>query len=104
MIIVKVTYTVKLEFVKENQNNIDVFMADFKRLKQNNFRYNVYLQPDGITFIHFSHYENENIQQQLLKVPSFILFQQKRDASGLAVIPEINVLKTVACSHQIIDF
>src|SRR5688572_21435890 len=47
MIIVKVTYTVKQEFVQKNQENIKLFMNDFKNLNSTEFRYNAYLCNDG---------------------------------------------------------
>ena len=102
MIIVKVTYTVKAEFVQENQENIKIFMNDFKNLNSNEFRYNAYLCNDGKTFVHLSHYQNEMIQSTLLEVPSFKSFQEQRDASGLEGSPEIVVMEPVAFSHEIV--
>ena len=100
MIIVKVTYTVKPDFVKKNQENISLFMADFKKMNTNNFQYVSYLCEDGKTFVHLSHYKNEEIQKQLLQVPSFLYFQKQRDASGLLGKPEIEVLELVASSRE----
>ena len=39
MIIVKVTYTVKPDFVIKNQESINAFLKDFKKIKSNDFRY-----------------------------------------------------------------
>jgi hypothetical protein len=103
MISVKVTYTVKPEFVQKNKENINVFMADFKKLDNNEFRYTVYLSGDGKTFVHLSHYNNESIQKQLLDVPSFKVFQQQRDESGLEGVPNIEILQLVATSGEIIN-
>jgi len=63
MITVKVTYTVKPDFVQENQGNINLFMIDFKKMKEIQFRYNVYLLEDGKTFFHLSHFKNEDVQK-----------------------------------------
>ncbi|MDD7888156.1 hypothetical protein [Flavivirga sp. 57AJ16] len=98
MIIVKVTYTTKTEFVEENQKNINLFMADFKKMQTNGFNYTSYLCEDGKTFIHLSHYINEEIQKELLQVPSFLFFQKQRDESGLENLPSIEVLKLVDTS------
>ncbi|HET8737948.1 MAG TPA: hypothetical protein VFM69_15250 [Pricia sp.] len=102
MIVYKVTYTVKQAFIAENQKNISAFMADFKQLGVNSFQYNVYQSEDIKTFIHLSHYMDEEIQQALLSVPSFVSFQEKRDASGLEADPSIEVLHLVNSSNDII--
>ena len=101
MIFVKVTYTVKNEFIQQNQENINLFMTDFKKLNSDEFRYNVFLGNDGKTFIHLSMYQNEAIQKRLLDVPSFKSFQKQRDESGLEVQPQIEVMKPVAFSHPV---
>jgi hypothetical protein len=103
MIIVKVTYTVKPEFVQKNQENIRLFINDFKHLDSIEFRYNAYLCNDRKTFVHLSHYQNEMIQKTLLEVPSFKLFQEERDASGLEVSPQIDIMKAVESSHDIFN-
>jgi hypothetical protein len=98
MIVVKVTYTVKKDFVAKNQENIHRFLQDFKALDNDAFRYTVYTGTDGKTFVHHSMYKNEAIQQQLLNVASFKLFQAERDASGLEGTPDIQVLNVVGSS------
>ena len=103
MITVKVTYTVKSGYVQKNKENINVFMNDFKKLDNNEFRYTVYLSGDGKTFVHLSNYNNEAIQKQLLDVPSFKAFQQQRDESGLEGAPHIDILQSVAASREIIN-
>jgi hypothetical protein len=102
MIIVKVTYTVKSSFTEKNKENIQLFMDDFKRLNDGTFRYNAYVYGDGKTFVHLSHYDNENIQNKLLATPSFVSFQKQRDESGLEGSPQIEVLRLVASSHDIL--
>jgi hypothetical protein len=100
MIIVKVTYTVKADFVQKNQENIKLFMVDFKKLNTNDFRYVSYLGGDGKTFVHLSHYKNEKIQKQLLQIPSFLSFQKQRDDSGLKDSPQVEVMQVVASSQD----
>jgi hypothetical protein len=101
MIIVKVTYTVKPEFVQKNLENIELFMVDFKAMNTSEFRYVSYLCADGRTFVHLSHYENPEIQQRLLETPSFLSFQQQRDNSGLERSPQIDIMHVVETSHPI---
>ena len=81
MISVKVTYTVKPEFVTRNLDNIRNFLADFQAM-EDDFQYNVYLLEDGVTFLHISSYANLAVQEKVLSVVSFKRFQEKRDAEG----------------------
>ena len=102
MITVKVTYTVKPEFVEANKENISRFLIDFKKLNPSEFRYNVYLQEDGITFLHFSTYKNEEIQKQILNIPSFKSFQEERDKSGLDNTHKVEILSLVGSSTDLL--
>ncbi|MEO8239527.1 MAG: hypothetical protein ABI576_15600 [Flavobacterium sp.] len=102
MITVKVTYTVKPGFVEANKENISRFLSDFKKLNPSEFRYNVYLQDDGITFLHFSTYKNEEIQKQILNIESFKSFQQERDKSGLDNTHKVEVLSYVGSSFDVL--
>ena len=103
MIIVKVTYTVKPDFVNKNKENIQLFMEDFQKLNANDFRYTIYSCEDGKTFVHLSHYKNEAIQKQLLEVPSFLSFQKQRDESKLELAPTIETMRLVSASTSIFD-
>jgi len=102
MISVKVSYTVKPEFVAQNKQNISIFLADFKKIITNNFLYNVYLQEDGITFLHISMYENEETQNEILNVASFKDFQEQRDQSGLVDLPKIEKITLIGSSLRTI--
>ncbi len=100
MITVKVSYTVKSGFVETNKENIKKFLNEFKRLNPSDFRYNVYLQEDGVTFLHFSTYKNEEIQKQILNIPSFKSFQEERDKSGLNCTHKVEILSHVGSSFD----
>lgn len=95
MINVMVTYTVKPEFVSENKANIQKFLDDFKKLDPATFEYKVYLKEDGVTFLHSSNYINEEVQHQVLNVPSFKEFQRLRDESGLNGSHKVEVLQSI---------
>ena len=95
MIDVIVTYTVKPEFVSENKNNIQKFLNDFKTLDQAKFEYKVFVKEDGVTFVHFSNYENEEVQNEVLNIPSFKEFQRLRDESGLNDSHKVEFLKSI---------
>lgn len=103
MIAVKVTYSVKPEFVKKNKENIHLFMADFKEMQHIGFAYNVYLLEDGVTFLHLSHFKNEDVQKQVLNVASFKLFQRQRDESGLNHTHKVDIMQTVAVSAPVFN-
>ena len=95
MINVVVTYTVKPEFVSENKANIRKFLNDFQQLNQSTFEYKVYLKEDGITFLHYSNYINEEVQHEVLNVPSFKEFQRLRDESGLNGSHKVEILQSI---------
>lgn len=98
MISVKVTYTVKPNFVAQNKENIKIFLEDFKELGTSDFKYDVFLCADGITFLHLSSYRNEEIQNQILNVPSFKNFQRERDESGLDNSHKFELLEHIGSS------
>ncbi|TKC10097.1 hypothetical protein FA048_07770 [Pedobacter polaris] len=102
MISVKVSYTVKPEYVQQNKQNINNFLSDFKKQKTLNFLYNVYLQEDKVTFIHISMYENEEVQNQILNIPSFIQFQKERDKSGLNDSHKIEYIEFIGSSLNLL--
>lgn len=96
MISVIVSYQVKPEFVEQNKLNIQRFLADFETLDNKQFKYTVLCKEDGVSFVHLSHYQNKEIQDQLLNVPSFKLFQELRDASGLNDSHRVEVLDFIS--------
>lgn len=95
MINVIVSYTVKPEFVTENKTNIQKFLDDFKNLDQETFEYKVYIKEDGVTFLHYSNYINEEVQYEVLNVPSFKEFQKLRDESGLNGSHKVEILQSI---------
>ncbi|RKT01314.1 hypothetical protein [Chryseobacterium defluvii] len=95
MINVIVTYTVSSEFVSENKANIQKFLDDFEKLDQSTFEYKVYLKEDGVTFLHYSNYINEEVQHEVLNVPSFKEFQRLRDESGLNGSHKVEILQAI---------
>jgi hypothetical protein len=102
MINIKVTYTVKPEFVAKNKENINRFLRDFKKMNPSDFRYDVYLCEDGVTFLHLSMYKDKKIQDEVLNIKSFKAFQQERDASGLNNSHKIETLDFVGSSFEIL--
>ncbi|UIR54864.1 hypothetical protein LZQ00_11300 [Sphingobacterium sp. SRCM116780] len=101
MITVKVTYTVKKEYVESNKKRIQAFLNAFKTLDNSQFVYSIFQLQDSDTFIHLSQYKNESIQQELLHVPSFLAFQQQRDLH-LISDPTIEFLTCIGSSKNIL--
>jgi hypothetical protein len=95
MINVIVTYTVKPEYVSENKSNIQKFLDDFKNLDQETFEYKVYVKEDGVTFLHYSNYINEEVQHEVLNTLSFKEFQRLRDESGLNGTHKVEILQSI---------
>lgn len=95
MINVIVSYTVKPEFVSANKANIEKFLNDFKNLDQSTFEYKVFVKEDGVTFLHYSNYANEEVQHEILNVPSFKEFQRLRDESGLNGSHKVEFLQSI---------
>ncbi|MBW8359966.1 MAG: hypothetical protein K0M63_09240 [Weeksellaceae bacterium] len=92
MININVKYTVLPGFSDTNRENIERFLASFRELDHTKFRYQVFVEEDGLTFYHHSAYANEEIQKQLLAMPQFLEFQRQRDAN-LKGETEMKVLK-----------
>jgi quinol monooxygenase YgiN len=95
MINVIVTYTVNPEYVSENKTHIQKFLEDFKNLDQETFEYKVYVKEDGVTFLHYSNYINEEVQHEVLNTPSFKEFQRLRDESGLNGTHKVEILQSI---------
>lgn len=101
MKIIKVTYTVKPDFVSKNRENVKAFIEDLSKSNNSAIRYFAFLGSDGKTFNHFAIYEKDEAQKLLFDLPSFQFFQQQRDGSGLEVSPQIEELILVASSVNI---
>ena len=103
MIHVIVSYRVKPQFVEQNKLNIARFLKNFQDLDQNKFNYKVLLNPDGQTFTHISHYENVDMQQEILNEPSFLDFQKQRDGSGLDGSHQVQVLEYIGSAGKLAE-
>ena len=102
MINVMVSYRVNPDFVEENKVNIEKFLESFKDLDHKKFTYSVFLNHDGVSFTHISHYEDKDIQQEVLNTPSFIDFQRKRDESGLDDSHSVQMLQYIGSTTRIL--
>ncbi len=92
MIAVQVTYKINADFVENNKRNIAAFLNDFKEMRDSKFLYHVYVKEDGLTFVHVSMYESQEIQQSVLNTACFLEFQKQRDErlDGAPLIENLN--------------
>lgn len=98
---IRVTYTVKPAFAKQNQENVRAFIQDLEKINHPSIRYIAYAGEDGKTFTHIASYENEEGQKVLFGLESFKSFQKQRDESGLEVPPRIETIEVVAASYKL---
>lgn len=102
MINVIVSYQVKPEFVVQNKLNIEKFLIEFNELDRSRFNYSVFLDSDGLTFMHVSNYSDENVQKEVLNVPSFLEFQKQRDESDLSNSHKVQILEYIGSVNQVV--
>ncbi|MFD2904914.1 hypothetical protein [Sphingobacterium anhuiense] len=100
MIAIKVTYTIKEDYVDANKENIQIFLDAFKELDNHQFVYTIFQVNGSNTFIHMSQYKNEAIQKELLNMPAFLEFQKQRDLHLLSE-PTIESLTQIGISKNI---
>jgi len=96
MKIVRVHYTTRPEFAQRNMENIAGIVNELKLLNHPGIQYSAYLLPDGKTFMHFDHFENEEAHQVLTELASFKKFSAELWASQLEAEPKLELPKLVA--------
>ena len=100
MKIVRVQYTTKPEYAATNTENIRQIVAELKSINHPGIKYSTYLFPDGKTFMHLDHFENEEAHLVLQSLSSFKKFADELWASGLEVEPKLDVLNPVASTED----
>ena len=103
MINVIATYTVRPEFAEQNKNNIQIFLKDFALLNQDVFSYSVFVKDDGVTFVHQSVYKNEEIQNEILSLPSFKEFQKQRDENAVPGSHKVEIISPLGSSGNLLN-
>lgn len=98
MKIVKVTYTVRVEYSDHNQRNIEQVMSDLRGLNNENIRYTALVSSDSTTFTHIAFFKSEQDQAILNGIQSFRDFQEQLKASGLVAPPVQEILTLVGSS------
>jgi len=103
MKVVRVMYTVRLEYVATNQANIAGIVEELKQLKHPGIKYGAWLLPDGKTFMHFDQLENEAAHEVLTSLESFKKFATDLEASGMEVEPKLELLTLSASTETYFD-
>ncbi|EOR93008.1 hypothetical protein ADIARSV_3808 [Arcticibacter svalbardensis MN12-7] len=95
MKIVRVQYTTTPEYAPINIANIAGIVKELKELNYVGIKYGTWILPDGKTFMHFDHFENEEDHQLLISLESFKKFDTELWASGLEIEPKLDLLSLV---------
>ncbi|HXO75377.1 MAG TPA: hypothetical protein VN824_09090 [Puia sp.] len=103
MKIVRVIYTIAPEYVVRNQENIRAITNELRAMSHPGIRYSTYLLPDGKTFMHLDHFENEEAHRVLEGLESFKKFATELHANGFEVEPKLELLSFVAASYDVLD-
>ena len=103
MKIIRVNYTVKPEYVAQNKANITQVMSDLKGLNNPNTKYASYLEEDGVTFMHFAQYPDEETAQLLNNLPSFAKFRKELKESGPVSPPQAMNMSLVGAAFELFN-
>jgi len=100
MKIVKVSYTVKPEFARQNIDNIEAVMNDLKKSHLAGIFYFVCVDDDAKTFTHTAIFNSAEHQKLLTGLPSFKYFQEQLKSSGPEVPPRQEMPTLVGSSTE----
>ncbi len=103
MKIVRVIYQVRPEYVAENKQNIERVMSDLKALGNPNTKYASYLEEDGVTFMHFAQYPDEDTAKLLNDLPSFMHFRTSLKASNPVMPPKATNMSLVGAAFDLFE-
>ena len=101
MKIVRVRYTVNEDYVAHNKANIAQVMDDLRALNNPDTKYASYLEEDGVTFMHFAQYPDEETAKLLNGLPAFEKFRRELKESKPLSPPVSNNMSLVASAYDI---
>jgi len=99
--VVRVQYTATPEFVPQNKANIAKVMADLREINNPGLKYATFLDADGVSFMHFAMFENEEATNVLNSLESFKHFQAELKANVPGVAPKTEKMTLVASGYEI---
>ena len=97
---VKVTYTTRADFARQNAANIQKVMDDLKKMNDPSIHYHACLCADNKTFIHTAFFQSESDEKKLFALPSFKQFQEQLRASSPEKAPQQEQLSLVGSSYS----
>jgi hypothetical protein len=100
MKIVRVQYTTTAEYASRNKENIKQVVNELKKINHPGIKYSSYILPDGKTFLHFDHFENEEAHNVLTQLESFKKFSKELLATNLEAEPKLDLLSMVSSSEN----
>ena len=92
-------YTVKPQFVGQNRQNLDAFIAALTAASVPDLSYRVFLEEDGQTFLHLVT-SNDDPSAVITGLPSFKKFQSDLLASEPVVKPDQVSMSLIATSED----
>ena len=101
MIAVKVQYTVKEDYAETNQKNIQKVMADLRELNNPGIRYSAFMLDDGISFVHFAMYPDEETASNVNNLEPFQSFRGQLKQSQPEKPPKADNLSLVGAAYDI---
>lgn len=97
---VLVTYRVDPSFAETNAENIRAVMRALREAGSDGIRYQSFRQADGVTFVHFGMYRDDEALDRMTSLPSFRAFQAALKASSPPQPPAAEWLDTVGSSYD----
>jgi quinol monooxygenase YgiN len=98
---VYVKYEVDPAFADTNAENIRRVMSDLREAGSDGVRYQSFRQSDGVTFVHFGMYRDEDALQAFTSRPSFQAFQSALKGSKPVKPPAAEWIDLVGSSYDI---
>lgn len=92
---VKVTYTVKSEYVETNQQNITAVMDALRDNPIEGMWYKSFLLEDGQSFMHINIAKDKETADKLMDVEAFTTFRQQLKQSEPVAPPKVESITPV---------
>lgn len=99
---VYVKYQVSESFADANAENIRKVMSAVREMGSEGIRYQSFRQSDGVTFVHFGMYEDDQAIERLSSLPAFKAFQAALKESKPTQPPTAEWLDLVGASYDIL--
>jgi quinol monooxygenase YgiN len=96
-----VTYTVREDFAETNAANVRAVMDELRGWNDSSIRYQSFRKDDGVTFVHFGMYADEEAQKRMASSEAFSTFQKELKGSGPVSPPSAEWLDLVGSMYDI---